>query len=508
MKKYIILSMLFTLFGLVSCYDDDSSLGTKDVGDITIGTLEDASIISYSGNKLIREPEIETTYPDDQLTYAWYIYKEDQDKGFRTNKIDSVKNLSYEVNLPAGSYTIIFEATATTNGYAATAEMKLAVSTTFSQGFYVLKETEDGNTELDVYTQNGLVPDLFASTQGEVLPGSPRNLSVGYSQAFIDTEENKMVNANTVCITTEQNKVVCLRTVDMLKAFDNSNLLFEEMDADEEPYCMVRSLASMFYFSNKGIRSSSTSSGNSGKMGFPLDNGGSKHVQIVDGGFGGHVYWNNTKHRVMTVDYNRVAASEIEYNTEINQDNLECLSSGLNYVGRVETIYFLCQDKISGTRYLYLLSGGAILEIRPLSSALHLAQGDIIAGNGLTGTFIYSVHNNKLYAYNFNAETEIEVPVTGLPAGETISYVFNLYWNMGRFGDTSLNFDHIVIGTQKENTYTVYLYNIRGGQPYGSPIDQFSGEGKLKSVRYVCQLVVDMFAMLGPRYGFGPCFPY
>lgn len=113
-----------------------------------------------------------------------------------------------------------------------------------------------------------------------------------------------MVNANTVCITTEQNKLVCLRTVDMLKAFDNSNLLFEEMDADEEPYCMVRSLASIFYFSNKGIRFSSASSENSGKMGFPLDNGGSKHVQIVDGGFGGHVYWNNTKHRVMTpVDY-------------------------------------------------------------------------------------------------------------------------------------------------------------------------------------------------------------
>ena len=61
MKKYIILSVLFTLFGLVSCYDDDSSLGTKKIGDITIGTLEDASIISYSGNKLIREPEIETT---------------------------------------------------------------------------------------------------------------------------------------------------------------------------------------------------------------------------------------------------------------------------------------------------------------------------------------------------------------------------------------------------------------------------------------------------------------
>ena len=58
------------------------------------------------------------------------------------------------------------------------------------------------------------------------------------------------------------------------------------MEADEEPYCLVRSLASIFYFSNKGIRSSSTSE-NSGKMGFPLDNGGSKHVQLVNGGFGG-----------------------------------------------------------------------------------------------------------------------------------------------------------------------------------------------------------------------------
>ena len=48
-----------------------------------------------------------------------------------------------------------FEATATANGYAATAEMKLSVSTTFSQGFYILKETADGNTELDVYTQKG-----------------------------------------------------------------------------------------------------------------------------------------------------------------------------------------------------------------------------------------------------------------------------------------------------------------------------------------------------------------
>lgn len=128
--------------------------------------------------------------------------------------------------------------------------------------------------------------------------------------------------------------------------------------------------------------------------------------------------------------------------------------------------------------------------------------GDITIGT-LEDASIISYSGNKLIR-----EPEIEIPVTGLPAGETISYIFNLYWNMGPFGDTSLNFDNIVIGTQKENTYTVYLYNIRGGQPYGDPVDKFSGEGKLKSVRYVCQLVVDQTAMLGPMYGYGPCFPY
>ena len=148
------------------------------------------------------------------------------------------------------------------------------------------------------------------------------------------------------------------------------------------------------------------------------------------------------------------------------------------------------------------------MEIRPLKSNLHLAQGDIIAGNGLTGTLIYCVHDNKLYGYNFDAESEMEIPITGIPEGATISYFSNQYWNMGLFGDTSLNFDNIVVGTQEGDNYTVYLYNIRGGQPYGEPITVFSGEGKLRSVRYVCQAAVDMTAMLGPMYGFGPCFPY
>lgn len=511
MKKYIMLTVLFCLFGLVACYDDDSVLGTKKVGKITIGELGDASIISYSGDKLEREPKIETDYSNDQLTYAWYLYKDGQKGDYQANKIDSVKNLSYEISLPSGNYVVVLEVTARENSYAAVAEMKLTVSTPFSQGFYVLKETAEGTTELDVYTQEGLMKDLLTQSQGKPMKGAPRNLSVCYDQAFIDTKDNEMALGNTVCITTETNEIACFRTEDMLKVFDKSNLFFEETGQDEIPYCMLRGVWMTFYFSNTGVRANMGGdiSLSSGKLGFPLDNGSSKYVQLVGGM--DMVYWNSNRHRLMLIDYNCVNVTEIENKTTVNQDNLECLTSGLNTIGatfaKVETIYFLCQDKTTGIRYLYLLSGGAITEIRPLNSGLHLAQGEIIAGCGLSGTLIYCVHNNKLYGYNFETGTETEIPVSELSTGNTISYISNQYWNMSPFIDTSLNFDYVVVGMQKGNDYTVYMYNIQGGQPYGEPVAVFSGKGKLRSVRYVSQ-VTGIFEAMRVIPFTGSCFPY
>ena len=88
--------------------------------------------------------------------------------------------------------------------------------------------------------------------------------------------------------------------------------------------------------------------------------------------------------------------------------------------------------------------------------------------------------NNKLYAYDLaGTQTERELAVTGIPSGETITYVSNRFYNgLGAF-------DYLIIGTQSGSNYHVYCYNMVGGEPVGSPEVTISGEGILHSVDYV-----------------------
>lgn len=76
--------------------------------------------------------------------------------GYQKEKIGDGKTLRYEVNLPSGAYTLVFEATAVEYGYVRTASMQMSVSTNFSKGFYILKSTEDGKTDLDLATKEGI----------------------------------------------------------------------------------------------------------------------------------------------------------------------------------------------------------------------------------------------------------------------------------------------------------------------------------------------------------------
>ena len=173
MKKRILQSLAgcFLAVAISACCDDDSTLASKDYADIEIAALKDTTVVSYSDVILEITPEVKTTYSEDQLEYAWYMYDPKEASGldavfensYREYKVCEGKTLSYEVNLPSGSYVFIFEAKSKTDGYTRTTTMKVAVSTDFSRGFYILKETADGTTELDLYTrEKGLNADLLS----------------------------------------------------------------------------------------------------------------------------------------------------------------------------------------------------------------------------------------------------------------------------------------------------------------------------------------------------------
>lgn len=98
------------------------------------------------------------------------------------------------MELKIGSYTVVCEVTHKASGYFTTATFNLNVTSDFSQGFYVLKETADGNTELDFYnhlkkTTNN---DLLAKVLEAPLAGEPRNLSTVFRKRTLTRQRQPL----------------------------------------------------------------------------------------------------------------------------------------------------------------------------------------------------------------------------------------------------------------------------------------------------------------------------
>lgn len=84
------------------------------------------------------------------------------------------------MELKIGTYTVVCEVTNKETGYFNLTEFSLKVTSAFSEGFYILKETTDGNTDMDFYNdrQKTVIPgrDCFStgrSTKRETLQYVP-----------------------------------------------------------------------------------------------------------------------------------------------------------------------------------------------------------------------------------------------------------------------------------------------------------------------------------------------
>lgn len=502
MKKYIFFYLFFALVGVGACFDDETIVATDAtmIDDIAIGELRDTTAVAYT-TVLKITPDVAD---NPAYSYAWYVYGESlpTDKGYRTVKIGSEKTLSYVVNLGLGSYTLVFEVTDMETGYCAMKEMALQVITAFSQGFYILKEV-GGNTEIDMYnTDNGeKLSDLFAMTQGKSLPGTPTGINVLYGMAYVDPETAAASSGAALFVAYGENEMACFRTTDLMKVFDRTTLLFNEMAEDEIPYSMATA-GGTYLFSNKGVRRTTSLTG---KYGYPVGGeGASRFFQACDGA--GLMYWNEITCRLEYTNGSAPIAIEY-YGNEINWNDVEPIATGWNHLVGVNTMWYVFENAV-GERWLVLInSSRQVTEVRALDASLHIAQSNIIAGNGLTSSTIYSVHDNTLWRYSIDNGTENATPLqlTGVAAGEEIVFLSDIYFQT--------EFDYIVVGTQNGDNYTLYMYEIQGGQPYGSPVHVVKGKGFLKQVRYVSQSSISSpnyyaFTDYAIELGMGPDFPY
>lgn len=480
---------------LSACFSDNSSLGDPDsVPQIGIVEIPEQSVVSYVGDHLVIKPEIETTYDDSQLQYTWYLYvdKEHSKDGFRQNVIGTERNLDYEVNLASGVYVVALEVKVKATGLAQYARANVNVSTAFSNGYYILKETGTGDTDLDFLSMSAsgqgegrsqAMMENLLTKFGAPMKGKPVSLAMIYQQDYVNPDVDQMEKTNMINIFSTED-YHAYRTEDMKHIFDRSNICYAGEDNDDVYYNMSNGANYGFMMSRKGVSCFllSASAKTTGKIKLPtFEDDVTPHIQMVKGTQYGMAYWSNQLHGVRNINKTCL------YTTDLSCDSLgrqECLASGLTRKNMIsETIWFYTEDKVSGKRYLHLIDGigDSLKEIRELDPELHIAKATRVAACGGSASCIYAVDGGKLYAYAFETNTEREITVPGVTGN--IDFVTN-QWLTVKFGDKGFNFDHLIVGTQTGGQYKLWFFdNLVGGEPSGDAFQTVTGTGKVHCIR-------------------------
>ncbi|WP_099293217.1 MULTISPECIES: PKD-like family lipoprotein [unclassified Butyricimonas] len=513
MKRNIfgLLTLIATLL-CTACFDDDSTGILQNINDIQISGIEETyECTAFIGESLNIIPVI-NGYSENDLKFVWTLYngqtgKPDSDGNIiEPTIIGTEKQLSYPVNLSMGSYTLCLTVTSKDNNYSVSKLINLSVSTEFSQGFYVLKENEEGNSDLDLLTIKGeIASDILSKISGAV-KGKPRNLSINYGHFYINTDNDQIESTHTLTITTEDNEIATYRSSDLKLLFDRSNTLYDEMESDEKPYAILRSNTHSIYISSKGIRQIMADNlyiqmglmpKNTGRFGFPaIETGGSPFIIYDHSSYGGYYYWDEINKSFWTgymmgqgfAPLTKADGSGSELTQ--NLQNYKCLACGMNSYNSPNG-YFIMEDESTGQRYVYIVKSLTAMaqyfsDRVILKNNSHMAQANSFSVNGLSAKFIYCLDNGNVYACNLNSPdyAETELSFEGIPAGEEITYITNQYWN-AMMSDTKSNFNYLIVGTQNGDSYHVYMYNTVGGLPDGTPVKTIKGKGKLKNVRFL-----------------------
>lgn len=506
MKKKIIYQAfaLALTISLSSCFSDDSSLGNNTVGTITISGIADSyNNTAYMGEYLDITPQVES---GEDMTYSWLLLSsktgtdDQQGNEIQPEVIGHEKDLHYAVNLAPGTYQVRLVAEGK-SGYTVYKTASLTVRTTFSQGFYILKENAEGNTDLDLLTLDGKTgSDLLTNIDGSALQGKPLSLGTQYNAYYINTDDDQMTDANLVYVTTESGQFRIGRSEDLKSVFDRSNLKYEKMGESERPYALF---ATAFYngmLTNDGLYNATMYSRwgdpSTGQYGMPISKcGGSRFVYTDLDSYGGGVFWDEKNHNLTAYDYSLHTYPLVKDDNsgeELTQNLTDyvCLASGYNKLSSGAMGVFVLRDNTTSARYLYLVDEGSFFGInlnsrKQIPANSHAAKASYYGINGVTASYLYCVDEGHLYAMNFKDDDmgEVELNPEGIGSGETINFVANQFWNPDLSeGDP---FNYLIVGTQKGDSYKLYFYSTNGGAPVGKPLTTMEGKGKVKCVRYL-----------------------
>ena len=503
-ETQIIQTMKKTLYLLIlpllcSCYKDKSSTRYEPIGTITIENIERSYDKITLVDTLKIMPVITSTDPLDNVAafeYLWTYYN--TAKTLVIDTIQNTKDLSWIIALNTGSYVLTLRVSNPANGYTVYETTSLRVETDFSFGFYLLKETAEGNTELDFHNPDKevYVPNLLTARLGAPITGMPTSLGIVPTYPYINQENGQSETAK-VLVPMGGKDLKVMRVNDMSLIYDYDKFFYSDTAPDEKPvriFLRTATAGAIIKFITDKALYTITSTGQGGKAGFP--------VHAPEGSsFTGAVMSNITSGNEMTLIFDEANGEMIYYaaaSRVIPPTTVEPSPYEMNYHVRHMGYngWSLFEEKTNPLiKWIYRVQNNPLgVGSAPLVSE-HLVNA-VTAPNFNSAEFystyktaaaeipaiFYGCKGDKIYMYNVQGETETVLSPEGMGSGETVTMITD---RMGIPTSLDSSTRVLIIATYKEGNYKVYVYaNPVEYQPYGPPVLVLEGTGKVVDVQH------------------------
>lgn len=510
----IILLLLPALFA--SCVDAGDDKYTE-IPDIEVSISSVPSEMLY-GKVLKLSPTVSYAGDSnpDNFTFQWY-----KQNGSNLTPISEAQNLECTMD-SLGTWNIFLRVTnKSTDVFKLTNAISINVISTYGRGWYVLKETPEGNTDLDFFAVNKdstttqVVANQLLTQGGSALQGKPVDLLYVYNFRWkAPGTTNFTSNIQSLMVTTNKD----LRTISISenKTLSEEKEMFMEQNTD---YDITGGL-----FCNK-----QTLLVNHGKVQLMLA-GMQAFLPVVPGEYNLSPYWtisNYTAGYQLGFDnasksfiYLQSLATKVDNFPDKKQSHskvnipsnhmpgtisfLQNTDGNLNtdtlYSQRAYSIFHedgrtdrcivlgldMSQCDPSQTKY-----GNAQYNPITFADTISYAQYPEI---GQTDIFtlhknypiLYFAYGNKVGSYGLDNK-QYKPAILTYPANETVTYMYYMAydWENSIYEGTAYQFSYLVIATaDTDGNYHIYRYKIAGNDI--SPVEKtLTGKGKVKKAMYI-----------------------
>jgi hypothetical protein len=506
-KNIFIAFGLLTVLFFSSCVKDFGNYEYQDhdvVLPVTISGILDTSIMK--GEYLVLDPEVTIAGNLSDYSYSWYVMPSVTAGALPTKTVLSdTKSLNKQITLAVGVYRLNFAVIDSVRDIYVRKEVVLNVKATeVGSGWFVLKDI-DNETDFDYINSNGdIYPDVLLTLAEPTGRLKGNAVKIEYQS---ERYYHQVIDENGKATTLSNQKVYHILSDEDIKVFNAQTLeLFKNQQdifytpTDCHPQNIIYARSANLFLVNDGkafaIYGMMPNFGKlSPKVGFYTFH---KDI-VVDYSYGNAIGFDLDSRtfyhtEAFSPDLSLFGTGQVS-TTNMNATLLNLLSApGVGFLYYSNPKVFAVMKSVDKEEYYLATLNYRGSNAYPIAVSENnpnqVAFDTITAGSKFpvapvkaapySGNFVYFADGNKLSVYrNASGLAVKESVLKEFPAGETISYIANVY--------KLDSFNYLMVLTNSDSGWKLYTFNVIGlGNPEfeTTPVSVREGAGNAKFVMY------------------------